>query len=321
MANSNQILSLIKSHLEGNDKRFRELAMQIATSEAKSGHLVLSRSITDLLKKYEDHIVSHSFIPLNNDVTDLVTQSRESCKMCDLVCSEEIKDKINRVLREYVNRQLLAENNLCNRSRILLSGPSGTGKTMTASVIANELNLPLFIVRMEKIITKYMGETSLKLSKVFDLMSRVRGVYLFDEFDALGMQRGTENEVGEMRRVLNSFLQMMERKDSESLVIAATNNASVLDQALFRRFDDLIEYSLPSKKMIVELIQNIFSQLKYDNLSYERLADKLFGRSQAEITMICRDAFKESILDGKQLTEDMILNAIEQRSENLKYII
>lgn len=321
MANSNQILSLIKSHLEGNDRRFRELAMQIATSEAKSGHLVLSRSITDLLKKYEDHIVSHSFIPLNNDVTDLVKQSRESCKMCDLVCSEEIKDKINRVLREYVNRQLLAENNLCNRSRILLSGPSGTGKTMTASVIANELNLPLFIVRMEKIITKYMGETSLKLSKVFDLMSRVRGVYLFDEFDALGMQRGTENEVGEMRRVLNSFLQMMERKDSESLVIAATNNASVLDQALFRRFDDLIEYSLPSKKMIVELIQNIFSQLKYDNLSYERLADKLFGRSQAEITMICRDAFKESILDGKQLTEDMILNAIEQRSENLKYII
>ncbi len=321
MANSNQILSLIKSHLEGNDKRFRELAMQIATSEAKSSHLVLSRSITDLLKKYEDHIVSHSFIPLNNDVTDLVAQSRESCKMCDLVCSEEIKDKINRILREYINRQLLAENNLCNRSRILLSGPSGTGKTMTASVIANELNLPLFIVRMEKIITKYMGETSLKLSKVFDLMSRVRGVYLFDEFDALGMQRGTENEVGEMRRVLNSFLQMMERKDSESLVIAATNNASVLDQALFRRFDDLIEYSLPSKKMIVELIQNIFSQLKCDNLSYERLADKLFGRSQAEITMICRDAFKESILDGKQLTEDMILNAIEQRSENLKYII
>lgn len=115
---------------------------------------------------------------------------------------------------------------------------------MTASVLAGELGLPLFLVRLDALITKFMGAA--KLRQVFDAISELRGVYFFDEFDAIGSQRGLANDVGEIRRVLNSFLQMIEHDQSNSLIIAATNHPEILDYALFRRFDDVIEYHLPT---------------------------------------------------------------------------
>ena len=244
MANSSQIIALIKSHLEGDDSRFRLIATQLAAAEAKSGHAVLSRTISSLLKENSGSYVRH-FAPLNNDLSEFVLQSADSFRLSNLIVSDIIRGRIERILKEYKQRELLYKNGLHNRSKILLTGPSGTGKTMTASILANELQLPLYIVRLEKVITKYMGESSLKLGKVFELISQVRGVYLFDEFDAIGSQRRNENEVGEMRRILNTFLQMLERENSESIIIAATNNPEVLDVALRRRFDDVIGYDLP----------------------------------------------------------------------------
>ena len=228
MANSSQLIALIKSHLEGDDSRFRLIAMQVAASEAKSGHVVLSRAISSLLKENVG-TVYHPLTPLNSDVSEFMIQSSDSFRLKNLIVSDAIKRRIERILTEYRQRELLYRNGLHNRSKILLTGPSGTGKTMTASILANELQLPLYVVRLEKVITKYMGESSLKLGRVFELISQLRGVYLFDEFDAIGYQRRNENEVGEMRRILNTFLQLLERENSESLIIAATNNPDVLD--------------------------------------------------------------------------------------------
>ena len=138
-----------------------------------------------------------------------------------------------------------------------IPGGFGTGKTMTASVIASELGMTLYIVQMDKLITKYMGETSVKLRQIFDAIQHNVGVYLFDEFDAIGADRGLDNEVGEMRRILNSFLQFIEADSSESIVIAATNNKQMLDRALFRRFDDVLHYGLPTAEeagMIAESV-------------------------------------------------------------------
>lgn len=127
---------------------------------------------------------------------------------------------------------------------------------MTASVIANEVNLPLYVIQIDKLVTKYMGETSVKLRQVFDYIEEYPGVYLFDEFDAIGADRSMDNDVGEMRRILNSFLQYLENEDSFSLIIAATNNPSILDKALFRRFDDVLEYFLPDEDQILRIMKN-----------------------------------------------------------------
>lgn len=315
MANSTQILALINSHLNGDDEQFKKIALQIAAIEAKSGHSVLSRAITDAIKQKKNiNIAPRSFFALNNDFSDLVLEVNDSYRLSDIITTETIYSKIRRILTEYNKRELLYQNSLVNRSKILLTGPSGTGKTMTASILSNELHIPLFVVRLERIITKFMGETSLKLSKVFDLISSMRGVYLFDEFDAIGSQRGMSNEVGEMRRILNSFLQMLERENSDSIIVAATNCPEILDKALFRRFDDVIEYTYPTKEERLELIKKnlgTFIDPSFDLLKASMLIERL---SHSEITSVCKDTLKKSLLSGKNISFEMFNAASNQRN-------
>lgn len=321
MPNANQILALIKSHIETDDSRFREIALQMAAVEAKAGHAVLSRNITDLVNSQKrPRFIAKSLVPINSELSEFVVEVDDSFGLDNIVCKDEVKNKLKRIIREYVQRDFLLKNNLANRSKILLSGPSGTGKTMTASILANELHIPLYVVRMERVITKYMGESSLKLSKVFELMSIRRGVYLFDEFDAIGMQRGHDNEVGEMRRILNSFLQMMERVDSDSIIVAATNCGEQLDKALFRRFDDVIEYSLPEEQEIHTLLSNCLYGFDSSKVMMAQLLPLLKGMSHAEITSVCMDAAKESLLNEEPLNNSIIETAIKQRSSILKQI-
>lgn len=321
MPNANQILALIKSHIEADDSRFREIALQMAAVEAKAGHAVLSRNIIDLVNSQKrPRFIAKSLVPINSELSEFVVEVDDSFGLDNIVCKDEVKNKLKRIIREYVQRDFLLKNNLANRSKILLSGPSGTGKTMTASILANELHIPLYVVRMERVITKYMGESSLKLSKVFELMSIRRGVYLFDEFDAIGMQRGHDNEVGEMRRILNSFLQMMERVDSDSIIVAATNCGEQLDKALFRRFDDVIEYSLPEEQEIHTLLSNCLYGFDSSKVMMAQLLPRLKGMSHAEITSVCMDAAKESLLNEEPLNNSIIETAIKQRSSILKQI-
>lgn len=314
MANSDQILGLIKSHLEGDDERFRSLALQVSASEAKAGHTVLAKAIKDLLKSNKVHILKPQLRMLNSDVSELLIEEDQPFRISDLVTSDPLKEKINRIIKEYIQRDKLKEYNLANRRKILMAGPSGTGKTMTASVIANELQLPLFVVRLEKVVTKFMGETSLKLSKVFDWIGQMQGVYLFDEFDAIGQRRGLDNEVGEMRRVLNSFLQMMERDNSDSLILAATNDIQALDKALFRRFDDVMEYSLPSNEEKIEIIKRKLADFVLEG-DVSLLLPDMNDLSQAEICMICTDAIKETLLNDKPLTVSLIKEIISMRTK------
>ena len=314
MANSDQILGLIKSHLEGDDERFRSLALQVSASEAKAGHAVLAQAIRGLLKSNKVHILKPQLRMLNSDVSELLIEEDQPFRISDLVTNESLKEKINRIIKEYIQRDKLREYNLANRRKILMAGPSGTGKTMTASVIANELQLPLYVVRLEKVVTKFMGETSLKLSKVFDWIGQMQGVYLFDEFDAIGQRRGLVNEVGEMRRVLNSFLQMMERDNSDSLILAATNDIQVLDKALFRRFDDVLEYSLPSNEEKIEIIKRRLADFVLEG-DVRLLLPDMNGLSQAEICMVCTDAIKESLLNDKILTVSLIKEIISMRTK------
>lgn len=183
---------------------------------------------------------------------------------------------------------------------------------MSASIIANELNLPLYVVLTEKLVTKFMGETSARLRQIFDFIELQPAVYLFDEFDAIGSQRGKENEVGEMRRVLNSFLQFIERDHSDSLIIAATNDMNILDNALFRRFDDVITYNMPSEDETLQLLQTKTAGTipTKDLLS---VLPEMLGLSHAEITRVCMDAIKDSVLSGQSLSISQISIAVKER--------
>jgi AAA+ superfamily predicted ATPase len=171
---------------------------------------------------------------------------------------------------------------------------------MTASALAGELKLPLFSVQLHGLITKFMGETAAKLHMIFEAMTLTPGVYFFDEFDAIGTDRGAKNDVGEIRRVLNSFLQFLDQEDSDSIVLAATNYVAMLDEALFRRFDDVISYSRPSGRQIDQLVQNRLQRFLAKRPAWKQIREAAVGLSHAEIARACDDAAKDHILHGKQ---------------------
>jgi SpoVK/Ycf46/Vps4 family AAA+-type ATPase len=198
--------------------------------------------------------------------------------------------------------------------KLLLVGPPGTGKTMTASALAGDLGLPLFGVRLDALITKYMGETAAKLRLVFDAIQSTRGVYLFDEFDALGGERGASNDVGEIRRVLNSFLQFLEQDDSDSVVLGATNHVGLLDRALFRRFDAVLEYALPSTEVAERVMRARLALLDTTSMNWQRVVSASEGLSHAEITHACEHAAKNAILEHTtRVSEDDLVLALEER--------
>lgn len=309
MATAEQIKSLINSHFTGSDERFATIALQIAAHEARSGRLNVAEEIKRAVDKSKSRTITLN--PLQKDLQGLIIELIPEKRLTDLVISQEISKRLERILTEYKQRHKLQKFGLSHRRKILLAGPPGTGKTMTASVLANEMNLPLLIVSMDKMVTKYMGETGAKLRLIFDAIKERNGIYLFDEFDAIGAERGNENEVGEMRRVLNAFLQFIENDFSESLIIAATNNLSVLDPALFRRFDDVIYFKNPDKAEAALLFKNILGSFLGD-IKPETISIEIEGLSHAEISLGCIDAIKEAILADKIVVDKKTLLAMIQ---------
>jgi SpoVK/Ycf46/Vps4 family AAA+-type ATPase len=252
----------------------------------------------------------------NTEQQGLMVEHIPAVNLSDIIASSNITEKIERIIREFVQRDKLRRNDLENRKKILLSGPPGTGKTFTASIIANELNLPLYTILMDKMVTKFMGETSAKLRQIFDVIRQKQGVYLFDEFDAIGGERSRDNDVGEIRRVLNSFLQFIERDDSDSLIIGVTNNKTLLDQALFRRFDDVILYNLPTEDEKLKLLKNRLARFSNSKgVNFKQLLPNINGLSHAEISLACLDAIKETVLNEKlKMSNELILKSITDRN-------
>ena len=158
------------------------------------------------------------------------------------------------------------------------------------------------------------------MRKIFDLLYDRRAVYLFDEFDAIGAERNLNNDIGEIRRVLNSFLQFIEQDKSNSIIIAATNNPKILDQALYRRFDDIIYYSLPSNEEIKLLINYRLGDFKPAKLSFAKILEKTKKLSHAEIVYACDNAIKEAILnDRTTITQSSLIKMIEERKNSYKF--
>ena len=323
MASATQLLGLLKSHVEGDDERFYSIAMQLAAHEAKIGHGKLAeelRTLVDRAKARRGLPLSGSekTIPISRprgELAELLQVSFPKHRLVEMVLDAHLENQLKRVIREQRQAANLLSHGLSPRRKLLLVGPPGTGKSLTAAVLAGELGLPLLQVRLDVLITKFLGETAAKLRQVFDATHRTRGVYFFDEFDAIGSQRGLNNDVGEVRRILNSFLQMIEQDESHSLIIAATNHPEILDLALFRRFDDILRYGLPDEKQIASLLKaRLGQQAGEATISWRRLAGDAKGLSYAEIVRACDESLKELVIEQRnELSEPDILRAIEER--------
>ena len=322
MANAEQIKALVKCHVDGDDERFLAIAMQLAASAAKQGHGKFADELHQLVGAADRtplEIISGKPGPVpvvqpRGELAGLLTVQYSKLRLSDLVLDDAIFQRLKLVVREHAQAHKIKSFGLSPRRKLLLIGPPGSGKTMTASALSGEMNLPLFTIVLDGLITKYMGETAAKLRLIFDAIQKTRAVYLFDEFDAVAGKRHVRNDVGEIRRVLNSFLQFLEQDHSDSVIIGATNHPELLDRAVFRRFDDVIEYSLPNEVQIQGAMSDRLSMLVIDMIDWSSIVSLAKGLSYADITNACNDAAKETILsDSVEVTTDVLKRAISAR--------
>jgi len=321
MATAEQIKALVRSYSEGDQERFFSVTMQIAAHAARAGKEKLAQELREMVDEAKKKRGSPSVRPVpiarpRGELAGLAVASYPKTRLADMVLEPETGERLAGVVHEYRQADRLRARSLAPRRRLLLIGPPGCGKTMTASALAGELGLPLLSIQLHAIITKFMGETAAKLHIVFDAMAETRGVYLFDEFDAIGSHRVAANDVGEMRRVLNSFLMFLERDDSDSLVLAATNLAEMLDAALFRRFDDVINYALPTSSMRRDLIKNRLNLLVPSRVTWKKVLAASEGLSHAEVVHACNEAAKEAVLkDRTSVSTKSLVAALERRMQ------
>jgi SpoVK/Ycf46/Vps4 family AAA+-type ATPase len=322
VATAEQLKALIRSYLAKNDEQFRSVALQIAAHTAKQGNTRVAeelRALIDESRRQQAPAGSPRAVPIarpTGELAGLVVASYPRVRVADMVLTDVARHQIAEVVRQQNRRDRLRAHGLSPKRKLLLIGPPGCGKTMTAAVLASECQLPLMSVQLHSLITKYMGETAAKLHLVFDAMAATRGVYLFDEFDAIGSTRNSSNDVGEIRRVLNSFLQFMEQEDSDSIIIAATNFVEMLDDALFRRFDDVIRYRLPDRAAVKALIENRLSIFSLKELKWTAAAAAAKSLSHAEIVRACDDTAREAVLaDTREISGDQLVRALDARRE------
>ena len=323
MPTAAQVKALIRSHAEGDDQRFYSVALQVAAQAARQGHGRLAQELREAIDSAQSQprqsdtgqrVRPVPMVQPRGELAGLFTSAYPKTHLSKMVFGESVMRQVERVLVEQRHSSRLLSHGLKPHRRILLVGPPGTGKTMTASVFAGELGLPLFSIQLHGLITKYLGETAAKLRLIFDAISQTRAVYLFDEFDALGTDRASRNEVGEIRRVLNSFLQFIEHDDSESLIVAATNHPSLLDRALLRRFDSVIKYRLPDRAVALKILKNRLALLETKSIKWPVVVRAAQRLSHAEIARACENAVKNAVMDHRTTISTVeIVQALQER--------
>jgi SpoVK/Ycf46/Vps4 family AAA+-type ATPase len=321
MATADQVKALVRSHADADDDRFYSVAMQVAAREAKVGHAQVAQEIRELVDRAKE-AAKHPGrklrpVPVTQprgNLAGLLAASYPDQRLGDLVVEKKIRGSLERVLTEDRQCDRLLEHGFEPVRSLLFTGPPGTGKTLSASVIAGELHLPLFLIRLESLITKFLGETSAKLRLIFDAAEDTRGVYLFDEVDALAGDRSSPNDVGEIRRVLNSFLQFLEQQRSTSILVATTNHAQLLDPAIFRRFGLVIEYTIPTPEQARAVIRNRLATFNTEGLVWNRIEEAAGGLSHSEVTIATEQAAKGAILSkAERVTTEALVSALNER--------
>jgi hypothetical protein len=323
MASAQQLIGLIKSHAEGDEDRFFDLAMQLAAAEAQKGHKRLAEQLrqwAEASKAPANRTNLSKPTPLaapRGDLAGFLSASYPTTRLSDVILPPHLGDELAHIVVETRMTEQLESKGLRPRRRLLLAGPPGTGKTLTAAALAGELKYPLFTALLHGLITKFLGETAQKLRMVFDAVRTTRGVYLFDEIDALAAARGAENDVGEARRILNSFLQFLDEDTGPSIVVATTNLPQILDRAILRRFDLVLPYEMPAQPAIEKAMRRRLGGFDVREVNWSEVAKKAVGLSTADVVAAAEDAARRSVLGKLSLIETSAVFASLERRRSL----
>lgn len=320
MASGKLLRHLIKAGAEGNVEAFRKASEEVIRDERDKRHHLLASDLEKIL--YGRHSSGNQpFISLVKQApTDkerglpLLNIVEPVRRLEDAVLSDENSSIINEILQEHHRREVLRSHGLSPVDRLLFCGPPGCGKTLTAEVLASELGLPLAIVRIDSVVSSYLGETASNLRQVLDFVASAPMVVLFDEFDALGKERADAADHGELKRVVNAFLQLLDAYNGKSLLIAATNHESILDTAVWRRFDEVLAFEHPNLEQLKRLLVCKLRGLRRDfDLDTSDVSSLFKGMSHADVERVLRRAAKEMVLSGKEfLNERHIKSAISR---------
>lgn len=321
MAAADQIKSLIQSFGDSDENRFFATALQIAATEARQGHAALAQELKRLIEqaKKERQVtpVQHKSIPITlskRELEELIEVFIPRINLNDVVLDEGIKSSLLKIVEEQQRFEELKKYGLEPTRKLLLVGPPGTGKTMTAQALGGELGIAVYVIRLDGLMSKYLGESISKLRLIFDTMQRERAVYLFDEFDSIGSHRTQSQDIGEVKRVLNSFLINIEKDKSNSIIIAATNLPESLDIALFRRFDEIITYPLPNKQQIKDVIKKCTRPYSFvTRPNFDSLATIAEGMNYSDVTRACNEVIKKMILTKSERLEPELLGTALQK--------
>jgi AAA+ superfamily predicted ATPase len=302
-----QLKQLLQAHRDGDDLAFRRAAQEIIEEEEGKRHIVLAQDLRKLLAASGGG--AHAFgddadpptPPLDRDgETYLAVVRRTHRRLQDLTIPPQVRRRLVDLVREIPRWPELDAQAIPRRQMVLLYGPPGCGKTSVAEALAAELGLPLAIVRIDAVMSSYLGETAANLRRVFEYATNQPHVVLFDEFDALGKQREDDSDHGELRRVVTAVLQMMDAYRGPSLLVAATNYSEILDRAIWRRFDEVIQLPLPTPAQLRRLLTLVLSRHLAEDVELSPYVKRLSGMPHAAAEMLAYDARRGALLDGRR---------------------
>lgn len=331
--NANELIKQMLISFSNNDKdEFYNSAKAYIDREKRMKHTQVANELERVLfdnssiSSFSERRFKSNFpIPRDNEKGfPLLEIKQYSYSIEDIIISKEILEQIENVIREFKDSDILASYNLSYTKKILLCGKPGTGKTFTAKIVSSVLDIPIVYIRFDSIISSYLGETATNLKKVFDFINIGTWIVLFDEFDVIGKNRDDIHEHGEIKRVVNNFLQMLDNYSGSSILIAATNHQHLLDSAIWRRFDDVIFYDLPNCENRMKLFEMFLRPIKKeDNLDYKKIAQLSEKLSPSDIKMITEKAMKRSIILNKsKVTNNDLMDCLNSflKRQNLHKI-
>jgi len=328
---SEKLIKLFDSFVKKDTEQFYKVAWEIIEEEKKKRHYLLANKLKEILTN-NSVFLNRKTMSYQENIPPIPRDNEKGFKLLeikkffldwdDVILPEKTKDILKQIVKELENEELLATYGLKPKRKILFYGPPGTGKTLTAKVLSSVIGYPLVFVRFEAVISSYLGETASNLRRIFDFIEKGKWVVLFDEFDIIGKQRDDPNEHGEIKRVVNNFMLMLENYEGDSVIIASTNHPHLLDVGVWRRFDEIVYFDMPDKerrKKIFEKYLRVLKKKKKNSiLNLDSLVEKTEGFSGADIEQVCIEALKKAILEGNDYVDIFKLeDAISRQKEKI----
>ncbi|MEA5516592.1 AAA family ATPase [Nodularia sp. UHCC 0506] len=316
MARGEIIRKLFRSFSRNEREEFLAAANELIEEERNKNHILLARDLEKLLDNGNGYTkpLAANLSPWNqfpeppkdkDTGLALLDVKRFDLTWDHIVLSEKIFDILQEIVLENRKQDILAAYNLKPKNKLLFCGPPGCGKTQTAKVLSSVLSLPLVYVNLTAVFSSYLGETATNLQKIFTYIEKGEWLVLFDEFDAIARDRDNLNEHGEVKRLVNSLLQLIDNATNQSIFVAATNHEKLLDSAVWRRFDEVIFFDNPTIELRTALLSRYLSGIRYTGVDLSTFAARLENATGADIERICSDAIKAVILRGERtLTTD-----------------